>query len=417
MRRAIGILAALSIGPQAAWPADFYAHPDTYRNILGQLQAGDRLQLAPGVYRAGLPLHGLNGEASRPITIEAADPGARPRFVARPGHNTVSLVDVRHLIVRDLELDGDNVAVDALKAEGHSRYADHVTLERLYIHDHAASQQHVGISTKCPALGWIIRDVRIERVGTGLYLGDSDGRAAFVGGLIEGNHVSQTLGYNLQIKHQIARPSGMAGRHDTVIRFNVFSKHGSRPGPLARPNVLLGHGPLSGAGADDRYLLYGNLMLDNPSEALIQAEGRAAFYDNVLINADGDALHIQPHNDAPRDIDIFSNTVLASGTGIRVRRGASSAYRQRVIGNLVAAGAPLQGGDARDNVVLPYRAGWLKTGLHALAPRMLAGRPASPAPRSRDARSFARYPGWTPHAHPGARIAPALLRTLELPHR
>lgn len=416
MRRA-AIAAALSIWPQASWPADFLAHPETYRTMIGQLQAGDRLQLAPGVYRAGLPLHGLTGEANRPITIEAADPGARPRFVARPGHNTVSLVDVRHLIVRDLELDGDNVAVDALKAEGHSRYADHVTLERLYIHDHAASQQHVGISTKCPALGWIIRDVRIERVGTGLYLGDSDGRAAFVGGLIEGNHVSQTLGYNLQIKHQIARPSGIAGRHDTVIRFNVFSKHGSRPGPLARPNVLLGHGPLSGAGADDRFLVYGNLMLDNPTEALVQAEGRVALYDNVLLNAAGDALHIQPHNDAPRDIDIFSNTVLAAGAGIRVRRGASNAYRQLVIGNLVAARTSLQGGDARDNVVLPYHAAWLESPLAELAPRMLAGRAALPTQRSSDARRFARYPGWSPRARPGARIDPALLRTLELPHR
>ena len=81
--------------------------------------------------------------------------------------------------MRNLELDGRNLPVDAVKAEGHSHYADFVTLEHLYHSRPCATQQNVGISTKCPALGWVIRDNRIERVGTGMYLGDSDGSDAF----------------------------------------------------------------------------------------------------------------------------------------------------------------------------------------------------------------------------------------------
>lgn len=397
--------------PTLGWSADYRASAADYREAIRHLKPGDRLLLAPGTYYQGLPLHRLAGQADRPITIEAADPLARPRFIARPGSNTVSLVDVRHLVLRDLELDGNDVPVDALKAEGHSHYADFITIERLYIHDYAASQQNVGISTKCPAFGWIIRDTRIARAGTGMYLGDSDGSDPFVAGLIEGNHVSHTRGYNMQIKHQTARSPGVTGRHDTVIRYNVFSKRSSVPGPDARPNLLLGHFPLTGPGAADRYLVYGNLFLDNPSEALVQAEGRVALYDNVLINAGGDAIHIQPHNDVPRDIDIFSNTVLASGTGIRIRRGGTR-YRQRLSANLIAAGVPVEGGERGGNVLLRYRPEWLTAGVGDLAPRMLSGQPAAPALPGHGARRLAAYPGWAPPTRPGARIPSALLQTM-----
>jgi hypothetical protein len=388
---------------------DYRAGAEDYRDYLRRLQPGDRLLLAPGDYRHGLPLRDLSGQATRPIIIEAADPAAPPRFIARPGANTVSLVDVRHLVLRDLELDGRNLPVDAVKAEGRSRHADFVTLERLTIHDHAASQQNVGISTKCPAFGWVVRANRIERVGTGMYFGDADGSDPFVGGVIEGNRVARTLGYNLQIKHQKTRPAQPADRHDTVIRYNVFSKSDALPGPLARPNVLLGHLPLTGAGSEDRYLVYGNLFLHNPSEALLQAEGRLAAYDNVFINGSGDAIHIQPHNDVPRDMMIFSNTVLASGVGIQVRQAGATPYRQRVIANVVAAGAPLKGGEAAYNVTLAYRPELLDVAVPELTPHLLAQGPLPRHVPDELARDLAAYPGSQGARLPGATPAPGTL--------
>ena len=411
MRQAV-CAAWLCLLAGTAAATDYRANAHDYRDYLHRLQPGDHLLLAPGDYLQGLPLRNLSGHAGQPIVIEAAAPHEPPHFLARPGANTVSLVDVRHLVLRQLELDGRNQPVDAVKAEGHSRYADFITLDHLFIHDHAASQQNVGISTKCPAFGWVVRGNRIERVGTGMYFGDSDGSDPFVGGLIEANRVSHTLGYNLQIKHQTTRPAGYVDRYDTVIRYNVFSKQDALPGPQARPNVLLGHFPLTGAGSEDRYLVYGNLFLHNPSEALLQAEGRVALYDNVFINGGGDAIHIQPHNDVPRDMAIFSNSVLASGTGIQVRRAPDTSYRQRVIANVVAATTPLQGGEAAYNITLGYRPDLLNVAVAELTPRLLAQRPKTRSLPQRLVRELAAYPDWQAASPVGASVSPALLRTL-----
>ena len=405
----MGLLCVLAGGVLAA---DYRVGPEDYRDTLRRLLPGDRLQLESGDYRQGLPLRQLSGLPGRPIVIEAANPADPPRFIGRPRANTVSLVDVRHLVLRHLELDGRNLPVDALKAEGHSRYADYITLEHLSIHDHAASQQNVAISTKCPAIGWVVRNNRIERVGTGMYLGDSDGSDAFVGGVIEGNWIGRTLGYNLQIKHQSTRPVGSADRQDTVIRYNVFSKQGALPGPLARPNVLLGHLPLTGMGSEDRYLVYSNLFLHNPSEALFQAEGRVAVYDNVFINGYGDAIRIQPHNDVPRDMMIFSNTVLATGTGIQVRRSEDSVYRQRLIANVVAAAVPVQGGEAAHNTMLPYQPDWFEIAVPELSARLLERSPGTTRIPETLMRELATYPDWSGAAHPGAPGIPAWLNTL-----
>lgn len=344
------------VGVAAA--TDFYADPATYRSYLTQLQPGDRLLLKPGDYLHGLSLRDISGTAARPIQIAAAQPELPPRWVARAGANTISLVNVRYLVLRDLELDGRNLPVDAVKAEGHSRYADFITLDNLHIHDYTASQQNVGISTKCPARGWVVKNNRIERVGTGMYFGDSDGSAAFVGGLIERNQISETLGYNLQIKHQIVQDG--AGTHaekhgDTTIRHNLFSRETRLPGSSPRPNVLLGHGVLTGARQSEIYRVHSNLFWQNPDEALFQGEGNLELCNNVFVNTYGDAIHIQPHHDVPRHVAVRFNTVWAKNAGIVIRtRQTSQRYRQTVTDNLVFAGHPLRGGMAVRNVLRAY---------------------------------------------------------------
>ena len=209
----------------------------------------------------------------------------------------------------------------------------------------------------------MIRGNEIVGAGTGLYLGNSDGSAPFVGGLIEHNLVVDTIGYNLQIKHQRPRPDvpGLpAGKNVTIIRYNVFSKaRGGSSGPAARPNVLIGHGSLYGPGTDDVTVLYGNVFHQNPAEALFQGEGNLALHGNQFVNDHGDAIRIQPHNDIPRNVDVLGNTIVAEGTGVLVRTGeapAGAGFRQAVTGNVVFAGRPIDGGVSSANTVAPFEA-------------------------------------------------------------
>lgn len=337
--------------------ANISGHPGNYLSLLSTLKSGDTLVLVPGTYRHGLPVHNMNASANKPIVIQGPNEQGEALFLAQPGHNTVSIVDSSHIVIRNLEIDGRGLYVDGVKAEGHSDYAHHITLEHIMIRNQGQHQQVVGISTKCPTWGWVIRNNVIVGAGTGMYLGDSDGSAPFINGLIEHNKVINTIGYNLQIKHQTVRPYDVDGLPiadgETVIRFNVFSKaeNASNQG-LARPNVLVGHWPLSGDGVNDVYKIYDNVFLQNPYEALFQGEGNIELYNNLFFNSYENgysAIAIQKHNCVPRKIRVFNNTVISPGVGIQIN-GGSPRHLQVAKKNTVFADRPVIGGIKRDNV-------------------------------------------------------------------
>ena len=327
----------------------YNGNPGNYRTLLSSLTAGDTLLLEAGTYTLGLPISNLNGTAANPIIIAGPESGSPAVFEAQACCNTVSIRNSSYIEIRNLEIDGLNMAnIDAVKAEGDASWAHHITLENLYIHSHNANQQTVGISTKCPAWDWIIRKNVIDTAGTGMYLGNSDGSAHFINGLIEGNLIKDTTGYNIQIKHQTgSRPTGLGAPASgtTTIRHNVLSKaSGYSTGGSARPNLLVGHWPLSGDGANDVYEIYGNFFYQNPSgEPLFQGEGNIALYDNLFVNRNGDAIWIQPHNDVPKLIRVFNNTILAddtgTSTGVYLTGGTPS--QQKIIGNAVFADSPI----------------------------------------------------------------------------
>lgn len=348
-------IANISFG---SWPTfaamTYIATPSNYRATLKTLKPGAHLQLTPGDYKNGLPIHYLRGTEDAPITISGPNKGHRAVLQARPGHNTISILNSSYVTIRALDLDGRNVPVDAVKCEGHADWAHHITLEGLRVRGHGHNIQIAGISTKCPAWGWVIRNNVIEGAGTGLYLGNSDGRAPFIAGLIEHNLIRDTLGYNLQIKQQQPRPaiSGMPIEPSgTIIRHNVFSKADKGLRELARPNVLVGHWPLTGPGSDDLYFIYGNFFYQNPHESLFQAEGNVALYSNLFVNHFGDGVRIQPHGDTPRKISIFSNTIIARESGLKLSPRGSNLSRSRlVVANIIFARSPLHGASAANNL-------------------------------------------------------------------
>ncbi|HYO13248.1 MAG TPA: hypothetical protein VE685_08655 [Thermoanaerobaculia bacterium] len=335
------------------------ANPSNYRSFLGGLLPGDRLLLAAGTYTQGLNLWNKNGQPNRCIVVEGPVSGSPAIFVGSNSFNTVSLKNSSYIAVRNLTLDGQSRLGDGVKAEAGSTYVHHILLENLTIRNHNNTEQSVGINSKAPAWNWVIRRNTISQTGVGLYLGGSSGQYEFVGALIEHNLIYSTKAYNMQIKHQLTRNTslGIPSSATTIIRHNVFSKAtGSVTAPYPFPNMLLGHWPLSGAGSTDIYQVYGNVLDENPYEALFQGEGNIAFHDNLLVNRTGPAaVRFQRHNSVPRRLEVYNNTVVARGTGITIS-SADPAYPQRVLGNAVFAGTPLAGGQQSNNVTGTYAA-------------------------------------------------------------
>jgi hypothetical protein len=104
----------------------------------------------------------------------------------------------------------------------------------------------------------------------------------------------------------------------TVLRRNVFVKRLPASAPeAARPSLLVGHFPRSGPGSDDWYAIYGNVFYQNPSEALLQAEGSVAVYANLFVNEHG-VRSLPAHNDAA---SVTSRETPSWGAGYR--RGLS----------------------------------------------------------------------------------------------
>ncbi|MDH5564581.1 MAG: hypothetical protein OEY91_13295 [Nitrospirota bacterium] len=345
----------LSLGACPALGTVFHVTPqDDYQAVVSSLQPGDTLVLSAGVYDTsppGLPIFSLHGEADNPIVITGPEQEPFPVLLGRSTHNTVRFDDASYIVVRNIEINGQDLGGDGVKAQG---VAHHITLENLRISGVGSEQGTVGISTNGGTTwNWVIRNNVIVNAGTGMYLGNSPGTEPFIHGLIEHNLIVDTIGYNFQIKHQNPRPDIPGIPVDpgsTIIRHNVLSK-ATNPstGGSARPNLLVGHFPLSGPGQDDVYEIYGNFFYHNPSgEALFQGEGNVALYNNLFMNTVGEAIRIQPHNDIPRKIRVFHNTIVARDSGIVISGGAAN-QRQVVVGNAVFAGSPIRGGEQLDN--------------------------------------------------------------------
>jgi hypothetical protein len=330
----------------------FQATPSNYLSLINGLIPGDRLLFAAGTYTQGLPIHNKNGQPGKCIVFEGPASGSPALFTGSDSWNVVSLKDSSYITVRNLSLNGLDKAGDGVKAEATAVSVHHILIERLNISNFNPNYLRVGISTKCPAWNWVIRLNTINATGTGMYLGDSSGFYEISNSLVEYNLVYDTLDYNAQFKQQLSRSTsvGAPSSGTTIIRYNTFSKETGGTGP----NLLVGHWPLSGPGSTDIYQIYGNLLYQNPNnEPLFQGEGNVALHDNLFVNRTGDAIRFQAHNDVPRRLEIFNNTVVATGHGIRIS-SADPAYPQRVVGNAVFAGTPLTGGQQSSNVTNTY---------------------------------------------------------------
>lgn len=339
------LLSALSVVANATI---INANSSDYTTYVPQLTPGDTLMLSAGTYTGLLSINGLNGAANQPIVIiGAANNGSE--FMGNGCCNTVSITQSSYIVIKNLKINGDNIqGIDAVKAEGSvGNWAHHITLDSLLIVNHGTDQQQVGISTKCPAWNWTIRNCHIDSAGTGMYLGNSTFDSPFINGIIENNLITNTIGYNIQIKKEnngLRTTNGIPQDGYTIIRYNVFSKQfNASSGGNERPNLLVGAYPTSGAGANDYYEIYGNFFYQNPYENLFQGTGNYRFYNNLMVNSlGGGGMNITTHDGVqPANISVFHNTILSNTSyGIRCN-GFNTSATQEIFNNAVFSPNPI----------------------------------------------------------------------------
>lgn len=343
-------------------PSASPGQPGYYNDLVSQLQPGDTLELPAGTYRDRLNVSGLRGTPENWITITGPEAGAAAVITTDSGCcNTVQLGGNWYVAIKNLTVDSAGMdGIDGINSKGDITHD--ILIENCTIVGVDSHQLTVGISSFSPAWNWVIRGNTIIRAGTGLYLGSSTGGEPFIAGTIERNLVVDTIGYNMQIKHQ--NPYGdmtwtsqlPPGPHKTIIRDNVFLKRKSdwpdelKTGP--RPNLLVGTFPDSGTGSNDLYEIYGNFFYKNNTESLLQATGRVAIHDNVFVNDNPNetAIYVTDHNGPIRVAYIYNNTIYSTYRGIRFANQPRDEYR--VIGNLIFSDQPLGNiANAENNVV------------------------------------------------------------------
>ena len=334
------------------------AGPSDYRRVIPGLVPGDTLLLSPGDYPR-LIIANLKGGPGRCITITGLA-GDRPAIIfGEIGHKTVEIIDSSYIVISNLVIDSRGLpGADGVKAPASPHAATHhVVLDGNLIIGAGATQQTDGITTKTPTWNWIIRRNTILTAGTALYLGDSDGTAPFIAGVIENNQVIDPIGYGMQIKYQIERPAlpGMPeAAQSTIIRYNIFKKN-NRPSPDGnRPNLLVGGFPEKGAGSNDLYQIYGNLLVDNPREALFQGSGRISFHDNVLIGGEPAAAVFRDHDLPLKLAEVFDNKIYSPHTGIEFDSPARQGHS--VFGNVIFAEIPIAGLDHSESGNIVFEA-------------------------------------------------------------
>lgn len=352
------------------WIADPYANPgdsNYYRALVDELQPGDTLQLPAGTYWERLNLNNLQGSPSAWITITGPESGP-PAILTTESNccNTIQLGNTWYVAIQNLTIDSNSdfqqTAIDGINAKGGITHD--IRVEKCILIGNDYSQLTVAITTKSTAWNWIIRNNKIIEAGTGIYLGDPSGSSPFIAGIIEGNLIVDTIGYNMQIKYQnpYSYLAGMpVGPNRTIIRDNVFIKRkaqadwppasdGSSRVKGARPNLLVGGFPSSGPGAADLYEIYGNFFYRNPDESLLQCSGRVSIHDNIFVDASGTALNLLNHDLPLKLAHVYHNTIYGGDNGIRL--GSLAQEEDAVVGNLVFAFSPISGAVTyqRDNI-------------------------------------------------------------------
>jgi hypothetical protein len=262
------------------------------------LAPGDEVVLGKGTYTDGRMLSiSHRGTQEHPIVIRGEGAVFR-RPDAR--QNSINLVGVQYLVLKDLEITGGAAAIRISRGNGFS--AKFVTLEALHIH-------HVGgVGVTCNHAGNTYEGMHFLKNhihhtgghGEGFYLGGNHAKAIFHSSIVELNYIHHlngpkvSQGDGIELKH---------GSWGNIVRNNVI--HDTK-----YPAIIV-----YGTRGKPRNVITGNRIW-NTGDQGIQAAADAEITRNKILYPAADGIHSKIHQGAePGNLLIRDNWV-------RVRKGS-----------------------------------------------------------------------------------------------
>jgi len=186
------------------------------RDALRQATPGTQIRIAPGDYRPGVTVHGLQGTAEAPIVIEGSDPERPPRF--RGGTTGWHLIDCAHLTLRHLAVQGQSG--NGLNVDDGGSYdtpSHHIVLEDLHVSDVGPRGNLDGIKLSG------LDDFVVRRCHVAGWGGQAVDMVGCHRGLIEDCHFVGKPGFS-----QSTGPQTKGGSSEIVIRACRFDNAGQR---------------------------------------------------------------------------------------------------------------------------------------------------------------------------------------------
>ena len=162
-----------------AFGAEYTATPANYQSFLKKLKPGDTLTFSEGEYKGNLQLDDIHGEEEAMIVLQGIE--GKTIFMATADENTINFINCSYIHLKNFKLNGNHLKVDGIKMK-QGGYCHHLIIENNTIINYDDNQQQNGISSKGTVWNISIIGNIIEGAGTGLYLGNSDGSAPFIGG-------------------------------------------------------------------------------------------------------------------------------------------------------------------------------------------------------------------------------------------
>ncbi len=284
---AAGVVALLLHASPAAAAELKVASDEELRAAVARLRAGDTLLVAPGEYRGGLSLRGLEGTAKAPTVIAGSDPNNPPVFVG--GGTAWQFSDCIHLTVRSIAVrgcTGNGINVD--DAGTFDTPLHHVTIEDVTITDTGPRGNHDALKMSGIAQ-FVVRRCRFEGWG-----GSAIDMVGCRDGVVEDCRFQGKEGFSGDSGVQMK-----GGTSDVLVQTSFFDGAGQRAINLGGSTGLEYFRPKPGQFEAERITVAGNRFVGGVTPVAFVSSDGGRFVRNTVVHPEKWVARILQEQRAP----------------------------------------------------------------------------------------------------------------------